>query len=146
MEHQDGARTTSQSVVITVPGLPRGKARPRVTRFNTYTPDPGGWVADVTARGMEAVNQSGWEITNEPVAMQVSITRQIPKGRSKKARMEALGKPVSATADLINIVAAICDGLENVVYANDRQVARIESDRVWGEQHTTIITVSTIKI
>ena len=54
------------------------------------------------------------------------------------------GSSVAAIPDLVNIVAAICDAIEGVVYENDRQVARIDASRIWGKEHSTTIRVSEI--
>ena len=133
-------------VEFEVPSAPRGKARPVVTRGgrHTYTPDPGDWVRDVRLIASDAVNSSGWSFTANPVSLKVRITRQIPKHTSKKKYGRMDGSSVAAIPDLVNIVAAICDAIEGVVYENDRQVARIDASRIWGKEHSTTIRVSEI--
>ena len=136
------------TISFNVPEAPRGKARPRVVRnaSHVYTPDPFGWCASVTGYALKAVGTSRWILTEEPVRLKVDIVRRIPIGASKKKTAKMLGKRVGTKPDLINIIAAICDSLEHVVYKNDLQVAQVEATRIWGTEHLTMITVSKIDV
>jgi len=130
-----------RAISFVVPGEPAGKARPRVTRHGTYTPDPKGFVARVTAAGTEARNKAGQELFTGPVSLEVSICRAMPKSWSRKKCVAMLGKLSPTIPDTINIVAAVADGLNKVLYEDDRQVVEIKADKMWGSGHSTCITV-----
>jgi len=141
-QHQCDACTV---LTFNVPSEPRGKARPVVTRFNTYTPDPANWVQDLKFLASNAVNSSGWQMTDEeqPVVLKLQITRKLPANLSKKKRAAMWGLPAPKIPDVVNIVAAVCDALEGIVYRNDRQVFQIEAVKRWGDEHMTGISIKT---
>jgi Holliday junction resolvase RusA-like endonuclease len=132
-----------KAISFVVPGEPAGKARPRVTRdgSHTYTPDPKGFVARVSEYGTLARNKAGQGLFQVPVILVVGIVRAMPKGWSKKKKMAMFGTYSPTTPDTVNIVAAVADGLNGILYEDDRQVANITAYKVWGAEHNTEITV-----
>ena len=130
-----------------VPGPARGKARPRVTRAgaHTYTPDPGDYAARVRDYGMVARLEAGWEMTDEPVLLDIHVLRAMPTGWSRSRRESMDGSLALPRPDAVNIAAAICDALEGVFYVNDAQVVRLTIDKRWGQTSQTTITVDTTR-
>jgi Holliday junction resolvase RusA-like endonuclease len=136
--------TEARSITISffVPGEAKGKARPRVTRYGTYTPDPEGWVALVTAEA--TARRSSLDNPAEytgPIAMNLVVERAMPKSWPKKKRGAMKGHPCLSTPDTVNIAAAICDALNHVFYVDDRQVHSLSITKYWAEEHGTWITL-----
>ena len=124
-------------LTLTIPGAARGKARPRVGKFSTYTPDPGGWCELIKYSAYQEWGRPMWE---GPVGMEIEVHRAMPKGWSKKKRERMEGRPCESTPDGINIAAAICDALEHgILYENDKQVAAVSCLKIWTQTHETII-------
>ena len=121
-----------------VPGKARGKARPRVTKFATYTPDPGGWTDSVGYYAIQTVGRPNWEGCIE---LTFTVIRQMPSSWSKKKRDAMGGQPCNTIPDLVNIGAAICDALENILYPNDKQICSITCSKKWGPIDQTEIFV-----
>ena len=90
---------------FTVEGQPIPKARPRVGKHGTYTPDK--TVAWETAVGW-AARLAGVE----PLAGDVSIALQFRRKGTKRA-------------DLDNCVKSCLDGLNGIAYADDKQVINL---------------------
>ena len=95
------------TVVFSVPGPPVGKERPRVARSGTYTPprtvayeQQVAWTALPKMRGMTPCAEDG-------VSVRVDI---YPSNRK--------------TPDVDNVLKAVLDALQGVVYQNDRQVTQ----------------------
>lgn len=137
-------RPTELTAVFVVPGRAAGKARPRVTRSgtHTYTPDPGGYVARVTAYGLERRQELGLDTWEGPISLDIHVERQMPTTWSKAKRKRYLEIPAPHVPDTVNIAAAVCDALEGIYYYNDRQVCDVRARQTWGEEHLTTISVA----
>ncbi len=121
----------------------KGKARPRVTQDggHTYTPDPDGWVSLVTDEATRARTNPAWAEYKGPVAMVVTVARAMPMSWSRKKKARLDGEICLRIPDTVNIAAAICDALNHVLYADDRQVYYLDIVKEWGYEHGTWITL-----
>ena len=130
-----------KAISFVVTGEPAGKARPRKGPYGFYSPDPKNFEARVSLLGTEARNKAGQGLFQGPVILVVGIVRAMPKSWSKKKRLAMDGELSPTIPDTVNIVAAVADGLNKVLYEDDRQVANITAYKVWGAEHNTEITV-----
>ena len=113
-------------VVFTVPGRPRGKERPRVGRNGKfYTPrttreyeETVAWFAKAAYKG---------EPTKDPVRLDMTI-------RSSKSK-----------ADTSNILKSIEDGMNGIVYVDDKQIKEIHISRTEGDGEGVDVTVSLLR-
>ena len=126
------------SATFIVPGKARGKARPRVTKHGTWTPDPGGWTDTVGYYAIQTAGRPNWE---GRIVLNFSVIKQMPSSWSKKKQKAMEGKWCDTIPDLVNICAAICDALENILYKNDKQVCTISCSKQWGPIDQTEIFV-----
>ena len=118
------------SVYFVVTGKPVGKGRPRAStrggfvRMYTDAKTLGyeAAIADEAARAM-----SGAEPFETPMQMQVSCYYPIPKSWPKKIKQEAIDEErfPNVKPDLDNVVKAILDALNGVVYRDDAQVINL---------------------
>lgn len=128
------------NVAFTVPGKPQGKGRCRVGKSfgghaKMYTPS-----ATVAYEGLIALAaqqaMAGAAPFSGPVALEIEAVHTPPLSWSKKRRHEALsglaGHPV-AKPDLDNVVKAVGDGANGVLWHDDRQIASVRATRRWGE-------------
>ena len=111
---------------FTVPGRPRGKERPRMGRNGKfYTPrttreyeESVAWFAKAAYKG---------EPTKDPVRLDMTI-------RSSKSR-----------ADTSNILKSIEDGMNGIVYVDDKQIKEIHISRIEGDGEGVDVAVSLLK-
>lgn len=119
-------------LAFTIPGKPVPKGRPRVVRRGarsfTYTPKRTREyerAVHYTARG--AVHYGGWRLgETRPVA----LTLRVYGAR--------------ANADMDNVSKALCDGMEGVVFANDKQVVSLVVQRLTGGEPRVEVEVEVL--
>ncbi len=98
-------------VVFTVPGRPRGKERPRMGRNGKfYTPKTTREYEETVAWFAKAAYKG--EPTKDPVRLDLTI-------RSSKSR-----------ADISNILKSIEDGMNGIIYVDDKQIEEIHISRI----------------
>lgn len=113
-------------VEFTVPGEPQGKGRPRIGRVGNharmFTP-----AKTVAYEGLVALAaqeaMAGRELLTGPVMIELEIFHGVPQSMSKKRKALALAgeiKPMR-TPDTDNVLKAICDGCNGVVWRDDVQ-------------------------
>lgn len=127
------------SVYFVVTGKPVGKGRPRAStrggfvRMYTDAKTLGyeAAIADEAARAM-----SGDEPFETPMQMQVSCYYPIPKSWPKKIKQEALDEEVfpKVKPDLDNVVKAVLDALNGVVYLDDAQVVNLVATKRYATE------------
>lgn len=130
-------------ISFVVPGKIAGKARPRVVRPGTskpaYNPDPYGYEERVGYHALDA-RPDDFILWLTPVGLKVKTYRLMPKSWSKKRRNANRLKLCGATPDYPNIVAAVADGLNHVLYSDDRLVAIGYFEDRWDDEERTEIT------
>ncbi len=130
-------------ITFTVPGEPVAKGRARSFIRNGhiahYTPDR-------TARYENLVRLAAQQAMADAapldaaVALTVLVFFSIPKSWSlKKQRAAALGEIMhTKRPDLDNVVKAIKDGANGVVWADDSQVAVLRASKAYGQPRVEV--------
>ena len=113
-----------QRVDFSVP-LVAGKARPRVTRRGSYTPDATSAAQDevLTAWRQAVKGRDYFEPAPRgcPVGVWITTHRPLPDSRPKSERFEQdTGKP-----DIDNIAKLVMDALNGQAWADDSQVVEL---------------------
>ena len=117
-------------VSFLVPGEPQGKGRPRVSTIGgharMFTPAKTAAYEGLIATAGSAVMGSR-ELIKGPVMIEIRILLSIPPSWSKKKQAAALAGNVMPTKkpDFDNVLKAICDGLNGVVWKDDVQVVDV---------------------
>ena len=136
-------------LIITIPGAPVPKGRPRVTRNRagqsvTYTPKPTRdyekLVRDVAALHCKKIFFTG------PVQVNIDFGLPIPKSWSKKRRREAVGEYHASRPDLDNLAKAVLDGMEGIVFADDRQIASLVLTKQYTDHPDVTVTATEIAL
>ena len=111
---------------FTVPGRPRGKERPRRGRNGKfYTPKTTREYEETVAWFAKAAYKG--EPTKDPVRLDMTI-------RSSKSK-----------ADTSNILKSIEDGMNGIVYVDDKQIKEIHISRVEGDGEGVDVAVFLLK-
>lgn len=120
-------------IKFTIPGEPKGKGRPRVTRYGVYTPET-------------TVNYENWVKICFQEAKQKKLEGQlkaeircyfeIPNSYSKKKKEDALRGNIrpAKKPDLDNIMKIILDALNGLAYKDDKDIIECSIEKWYGEE------------
>lgn len=130
---------------FTVPGLPQGKGRARFGNGRTYTP-----AKTVAYEGLIALAgqdvMDGRELLEGPVHLCIDAYFPIPKSWSAKRKQEATSGLAWHTSkpDSDNIMKAVGDGLNGVIWKDDSQIVMARILKQYGETPRLEVRVETI--
>ena len=130
-------------VTFTIPGKPFAKQRPRFSRRSGRAFTPQETVSFERTVGQIAMPHFPEPLTG-PVKLTIVATFEPPASWSKKKTAEHLNRPHTQRPDLDNIQKAILDGLNRIAFADDGQVADIQTIKMWGHPAGTVVTVEGI--
>lgn len=120
-------------------GAPQGKGRPRVGRIGAsvrmFTPAKTMAYEGLVAH-CGAVAMAGRALIEGPVELRLLIDVQIPASWSKRKQAQALAAEILPTTkpDVDNVIKAIGDGLNGVVWKDDVQVTDIITRKRYAEK------------
>ena len=125
-------------VSFVVPGEPQGKGRARISKAGKfarlYTPAKTVAYEGLVALAAQEVMQGRALITG-PVLIELRILHAVPQSMSKKRRLGALAGeiPCLKKPDTDNVLKAICDACNGVVWRDDVQATDGAFRRRWAE-------------
>lgn len=135
-------RTTSEpekinTVRFIVPGKPQGKGRPRAARrgsFVTMYTDKKTVSYESTVALFAGQAMAGRPLVDGPVAVDMYIVLPIPPSWSKKKQALAVSGRLLPTVkpDADNVVKAVFDAINTVVWRDDTQVVDLNVRRRYG--------------
>lgn len=135
-----------ESMVITIPGKPVGKARPRFRRVGnkvfTYTAQE---TKDYEKRVAAIYKKDGGEIYYDaPVRVRILAKYPIPSSWSKKNKAKALKGEIKPNTkpDVDNIAKIILDALNGAAYTDDKQVTSLEVEKMYSENPCVMVYVA----
>lgn len=124
-------------------GKIKGKARPRLGKFGTYTPTD--TVNYENLVKISYLNSKGINLHDKPIKMQIQAIFEPPKSISQKKREELLkGEPVLKKPDVDNIEKIVADALNKIAYDDDSQICDMSIIKKYGEQEKLIIELEEI--
>ena len=132
-----------------VPTEPVGKGRPRVSTIGgharLFTPKKTANYETLISLAAQQAMQ-GRELIAGPVLMELAIRVSVAASWSKKKTAEALSGEIKPTKkpDIDNILKAICDGINGIVFKDDVQVTNVSMNKRFGE--TPGVTVRVIPL
>jgi Holliday junction resolvase RusA-like endonuclease len=132
------------TIAFTIPGNPVPKGRPRFTRQGrTYTPAKTKTYEEQVAVLAKAACPEPFKT---PVAVLVTAVFPVPLTYPKKRREACLNGLERHTKrpDLDNIVKAVTDGMNGVVYGDDSQIVRLVANKVYGTDAMVEVTVQEV--
>lgn len=127
-----------KEVQFVVPGEPQGKGRARIGtvagRIRMFTP-----AKTVSYEGLIALAaqeaMQGRPLFEGPMMLQVTAYFPIRNSWSKKKQAAARENSIipDCLPDSDNIVKAVCDGMNKVVWKDDRQVAELHMRKMYSD-------------
>lgn len=126
---------TDNRLIFTIPGNPKAKARPRVTRSgHAYTPAQ--TIEYENLVRMSFVSEwPEWKPSDLHVHASIIAFFEIPKSFSKKKRIDiSVGKLYpTKKPDADNIAKSILDSLNGIAYHDDSQVVELNVTKLYSE-------------
>jgi Holliday junction resolvase RusA-like endonuclease len=135
-----------EPITIVIPGKPIPKARPRFTGNRCYTPAKTSSY-ELLIRLLANREMAGKQKLDGPLQMTMKAHFAIPASWSKSKRAEALlGNISPAGGDTDNIVKSVADGLQKIVFNDDKQIVKIAASKAFtnGEPFV-VVTVQPIE-
>jgi Holliday junction resolvase RusA-like endonuclease len=128
----------SISIMFTVYGTPTPKGRPRFSTRGkfpvAYTPEKTKtYETEVGMMAKAAMGAS--EALEGALEAFIYVTFPVPASYSKKRTEACLNDTEKHTKrpDLDNVIKAVIDGMDKIVFNNDSQITSIHSTKVYGE-------------
>lgn len=135
-----------EPVSFVVPGEAVGKGRPRVSTIGgharMFTPIKTANYETLIALAAQAA-MNGRELIAGPVLVEMKIFVSVAASWSKKKTAEALQGLVMPTKkpDADNVLKAICDGINGIVFKDDVQVVNVSMSKRFGETPGVLVRV-----
>lgn len=133
-------------VSFIVPGEAVGKGRPRVSTVGgharMFTPTKtANYETLIAMAAQQAMN--GRDLIAGPVLMEMKIFVSVAASWSKKKTAEALQGLVMPTKkpDADNVLKAICDGINGIVFKDDVQVVNVSLSKRFSETPGVLVRV-----
>lgn len=120
-------------------GKPRGKQRPRMTRFGTvYTPKETRQYEKLIQESFSKIRPEGWAPITDAVIVEIEAC--FVKAKSNK------DKYCTVKPDIDNIIKVVLDSIQgsNQVIEDDKSVICIVAKKIWGEVDKISIEVETV--
>lgn len=130
-------------IIFTVPGVPQGKGRPRVTRNGTFTPKK---TRDYEKKVRDCYIAQGGQMFPDDTPLFASITAifPIPSSLSKKRRALFNGKRHCKKPDADNVAKAILDALNGVAYRDDSAVSSLLVGKSYGDDARVTVSIKAV--
>ena len=112
-----------------------GKQRPRMGRGVVYTPSKTvkyeKRVRELAKRAMETAHA---EPSDGPIKIDITAVFSVPKSYTGAKRMKAISNETKPTKkpDIDNIVKSVLDGMNGVVYGDDKQVTELVAHKTYS--------------
>ena len=118
---------------FTLLGQPVSKARPRVTRTHTYTPQK---TIDYENAIKTEYLRRYREVITSKIHMNIRAYMQIPKSTNKKDKVDMISGDIRPTKrpDIDNILKIVLDGLNGVAYTDDSLVVSASVSKWYSDE------------
>lgn len=126
------------AVSFTVPGEPQGKGRPRVGNIagkaRMFTPAKTVAYEGLVAHAAQAAMHDSQPFAG-PCRIELDVLCAVPASWSAKKRAQALAGDIrpAKKPDADNVLKAVCDGLNGVVWRDDVQVVEWAGRKLYAE-------------
>jgi len=134
-------------ITFTIPGEPVAKGRPRITlaggRAHAYTPAKTAAYEQLVAVYAAAAMKNA-PLMEHPVRLHLGIYCKVPGSWPKKKRADALAGIVRPTSggDLDNMVKALADGMNGIVWVDDSQIVELVCSKHYALEPYVSVSVT----
>lgn len=130
-------------IVVTIPGKPVGKGRPRFNRAQgrAYTPkateSAEAWAKACMMKHADQVMLDG------PLEIEILATMPVPASWSKKKQADAIAGILRPTGkpDFDNCAKLLCDSGNGILWRDDSQIVAASFTKIYGDKPGVVLTV-----
>jgi Holliday junction resolvase RusA-like endonuclease len=129
-------------IVVTIPGAPVAKGRPRMTRTGrAYTPAKTRAAEGYMRHAIAA--QAGQPMLEGALSVEVVAMLPIPSSWSKAKQAAAAAGALRPTGkpDGDNLAKSICDAANGLLWHDDGQIVRLLVSKVYSDKPGTVLAV-----
>jgi Holliday junction resolvase RusA-like endonuclease len=134
-------------ITFTIPGAPVGKGRPIAGKsfagFTTLRTPPKTLRYESEVKLFAAQAMEGRTLMDGAVSVRLDVFCAIPKSMTKKDRVLVERNELFPTKkpDLDNVLKAVCDGLNGVVWKDDVQVVSARVSKRYSDEPRVCVSV-----
>lgn len=138
------------NIQFVIPGAPVGKGRARAFRtevgIRMHTPHKTARYENLVALSAQQA-MVGKELISDAVKMEVLLIIAVPASWSKKKREQAIAGEIRPTTkpDCDNVLKAIADACNGIVYADDKQITDVLVRKRYGDTPRAVVSVWAVK-
>lgn len=138
------------AICFTVPGEPQGKGRAKIVKIGGFSrmATPAKTVAyeGLVAHEAQAAMR-GAEPFDGACALEVDVVCSVPKSATKRFAADALTGRARPTKkpDADNVLKAICDGMNGVVWKDDVQAVEVRVSKRYGQTPGVHVRVAALE-
>lgn len=116
-----------------IPGKPQGKARPRLGKYCTYTPQK---TVDYEKLIKSIYESEGLPKLFGAIRAEIEVVYDIPKSTTKKAAAGMLAGELypAKKPDIDNILKIVFDALNGIAYKDDNHIVEVLCRKRYGLQ------------
>lgn len=136
-------------IVFEIKGQPMGKQRPKFARVGNYTRT---YTPKETINYETFVKMSYRQVCDkyygeEPLSIHIQAYYKVPTSYSNKKREMCLSGEIKPTTkpDADNIAKIICDSLNGVAYADDKQIVKLVVEKKYALKPFVIVNIKEYK-
>lgn len=132
-------------VELLIPGLPMGKQRPKFNRWtkSAHTPEK---TLNYETYVKELYVTKRLPMLSGYIGVEITAFYLIPKSTSQKKKQQMLKNELlpDKKPDIDNIAKIICDALNGIAYADDKQVVHLTINKYYSEQPKVVVQLEEI--
>ncbi len=129
-------------IEFTIPGAPQGKQRARSGNGHHYTPQKTRDYEAIIRMHAHMAMQGQPPVTG-PARVHIVASVPMPVSWSDRKRKATVNTPCMSKPDWDNIGKVICDAINGIVYADDKQVTYASVEKYWGVNGCVDVEVHT---
>lgn len=132
-------------MTIEINEIPIPASRPRISKFRTYYNEPyKSYKELLKEKIIDCIPKVSFPLYEQykPLKIQIIFYMPIPKSISKKKKMLLNGSQHTKKPDLDNLLKAVLDGMNDIVYYDDAQVFNIFASKFYSDSPRTVIEIS----
>ena len=135
-------------IEITIPGTPTAKGRARAMRMGKtgirmYTPAKTASYESACALAAKLAMKSRAPLQG-PLFVTFELHMPIPASLSLRKQVALVGRPHEKRPDVSNVIKAVEDALNGVVWHDDSQITHLTAQKVYSLEPKVVVRVSEV--